>query len=93
MAKTFFETMNTVAFRAVAGWARREADLWPLRDLLLELQQDVQRIGETSYLKLKEGGLDDVAEGSAANTRLFAALLEKDIQTIEAYCAANDIAR
>lgn len=93
MAETFHEMMNTVKFRGVAGWAHREADLWPLRDILLGLMQDCQNIGSQAYLKLKEAGVDDVAEGSAANTRLFCEMLEGDIMTIEAYCKRRGIDR
>lgn len=90
---TFHEMMNKISFRAVAGWAHREADLWSLRDILFELQTDVQELGAVSYRALNNMKLNDAAEGAASNTRLFAEMLEKDIQTIETYCRSRGIER
>ena len=90
---TFHEMMNRISFRAVAGWAHREADLWSLRDILFELQTDVQTLGAVSYRALANTDNMDAAMGSASNTRLFAEMLEKDIQSIEAYCRSRGIER
>ena len=90
---TFFETMNTVKFRGIAGWVRKEADLWPLRDILFELQGDIMQWGERADLKLKESGYDlRHVEGRNPITLLVEAL-EHDIMVIETYCASNHIER
>lgn len=90
---TFHEVMNTVKFRGVAGWVKREADLWPLRDILFELQTDILQWGTNTDLKLKEMGyrLEEI-EGRNP-VALMVQALEHDIMTIETYCASNHIPR
>ena len=90
---TFFEVMNTVKFRGVAGWVRKEADLWPLRDILFELQGDVMQWGERTDLKLKEAGYDLRMIEGRNPIALMVEALEYDIMTIETYCHSNHIPR
>ena len=90
---TFHEVMNTVKFRGIAGWVKKEADLWTLRDILFELQTDIQEWGANIDLNLKEMGhrISDIQGRNPVG--LMLEMLEHDIMTIETYCASNHIPR
>jgi hypothetical protein len=85
--------MNTVKFRGIAGWVKKEADLWPLRDILFELQTDIQEWGANTDLNLKEMGyrISDIAGRNPVV--LMVEALEHDIMVIETYCTSNHIQR
>lgn len=90
---TFHEVMNTVKFRGITGWVKREADLWPLRDILFDLQGDIMQWGERADLKLKEGGYDLRHIEGVNPITLIVDALEHDIMVIEQFCRTHDIRR
>lgn len=90
---TFHEVMNTVRFRAIAGWAKREADLWPLRDLLFGLQTDIQKWGVNISLNLKKAGTERSEVDGHDPVVPILEVLEHDIMVIGTYCASRHIPR
>lgn len=94
MAQTFYEMMNTVRFRDIAGCARSEADLWALRDTLFELQTDVQRASVLAHSSIiAQYEQPELREQLMYPYRLMVNMLEADILTIEAYLRKNKIDR
>lgn len=90
---TFHEMLNTISFRGVAGRARREDDLWALRDILFDLQSDVINVGAEVVLNLRKADADALADAMQHNNRMFVDMLEHDILVIETWCNARRIAR
>jgi len=90
---TFHEVMNTVKFRGIACWVKKEGDLWPLRDILFDLQGDILQWGANADLNLKEAGYDLRDLQGVNPIKLMVEALEHDIMTIETYCASNHIPR
>lgn len=91
--QTFHEMLNTVSFRLLTGKVRKNADLWPLRDLLMELHGTMQKNAVDAFLVLSRAGHEDLAVLVSNDYAVTLRVLERDIQTIETYCRKNDIIR
>ena len=90
---TFSEMLNTVSFRGVAGRARREDDLWPLRDILFDLQTDIIKVGAAVVLNLRKSDSDALADAMQHNNRMLVDMLEHDILVIEMWCNSHKVLR
>ena len=88
---TFYEMLNRVRFRDIAGRCRKETDLPALRALLVEklfrMQSDATDIANA----LKLYGYPLYATRLIEDYNEVCGMLENDIVVIEAYCRARDI--
>lgn len=88
---TFHEMLNTVSFRNMAGKVDGHEDLWALRDLLYERLVNASQNASMAYAVCMADGQDSVALAVRDDYQFFMDRLEKDIQTIEAYCKKRGI--
>lgn len=93
MAQTFYEMLNTVAFRNLAGKVNGEKDLWALRDLLFQKMCEMQeRAVFITQILNREGYI--IADSVVTEDYDFMIrMIEKDIMTIERYCKQRGIMR
>lgn len=90
---TFHEMMNTLSHRLIAGRVRKEADLWPLRDILFDKQTSILH----ALMALREHAttpdMQEAVKQAAYHLTEQMGMLEKDMQTIETYCRKEGIER
>jgi hypothetical protein len=88
---TFWEFLNTVRFRDIAGRVRKEEDVPSLHALLIERQGEIQSRCNAVCELLRSHGYPQVAASVARDYVWIAEEIEKDIQRVEAYCRSRGI--